>query len=167
MTSHSTTPLLSASRRTGEGPPRYPLTSSEELSTAVVHAGVPAVLMVPATVPRTGVRTTRNSGAVAATCSYLDASFTRAEPAIPGRGPEALLAMVMPGAGVDEARVFVEGKLHASIVAANGGWRAYALQAHGWLLLAVVPDRPGVGTAPHLHLVRPAADRVPEARGAA
>ncbi|MFJ2778283.1 MULTISPECIES: hypothetical protein [unclassified Kitasatospora] len=78
-----------------------------------------------------------------------------------------LLETVLPGATTGEAKVFIESKLYPALVAAAGGWRAYALHAHGLLLLAVVPDRPGAGTAPRLHLVGPAATWVPEARGAA
>ncbi|MFF2618832.1 hypothetical protein [Kitasatospora sp. NPDC058046] len=141
--------------------------SSEELSAAAARTGVPAASMVSVTVPRTGVRATGNSGRPAVTCSYLDSSFSRAEKAVPGRDPRTLLAVVMPGARTGEARVFVDGRLHPAVVASGGGWRAYALQAHGLLLLAVVPDRPGVGTAPHLHLVGPATTRTPDARGSA
>ncbi|MFJ6769968.1 hypothetical protein ACIQOV_03125 [Kitasatospora sp. NPDC091257] len=142
-------------------------TPCEELSAAAARAGVPAALMVSATVPRTGVRATGNSGRPAVTCSYLDASFSRAEEAVPGRDPQTLLAVVMPGARTDEARVFVDSRLHPAVVASGGRWRAYALEAHGLLLLAVVPNRPGAGTAPHLRLVGPATKRITEARGSA
>ncbi|MFE7525326.1 hypothetical protein ACFU7Y_06355 [Kitasatospora sp. NPDC057542] len=83
--------------------------------------------------------------------------FTSASLPDADRGLVDVLAGVLPGARIDEARVFVESRLLLAFVASSGGWQAYALQAQGWLLLAVVPDRPGVGTAPHLHLVRPGA----------
>ncbi|MBD0670402.1 hypothetical protein [Streptomyces sp. CBMA156] len=152
MTSHST-----MSGRAVDGRLRGPLlTASPESPSAVAgRAGVPVALLVSATVARTGVRVSGNSGTLAVTCSYLDASFTRVEQAAPGRGPEALLASVLPGVLAGEARVFVESNLQPAVVATGGGWRAYALEVRGWLLLAVVPDRPGVGSAPHLHLVKP------------
>ncbi|MEE1820984.1 hypothetical protein PUR61_02025 [Streptomyces sp. BE20] len=133
------------------------------------RTGVAAALLVSATSPLAGVRATANSGVLAVTCSYTAGSFTRASPTVPGRGrPEQdLLATVLPGARTGEARVFLESRLHPAVVAAAGGWRAFTLQAHGWLLLAVVPDRPGEGTAPHLRLVRPAATGAGLSRGAA
>ncbi|MEV7595765.1 hypothetical protein AB0O91_00040 [Kitasatospora sp. NPDC089797] len=140
----------------------------DELSAATTRTGVPAALLVSTTVPRTGVRATRNSGRPAVTCSYLDASFTRAEQAVPllARGPQVLLEEVLPGAVAGTAQLGIGSTFHPALVAAARGWRAYALQAHGVLLLVVVPDRPGVGTVPHLHLVGPAA-RVPGAGEAA
>ncbi|MFB8242447.1 hypothetical protein ACFC58_38545 [Kitasatospora purpeofusca] len=133
------------------------------------RTGVPAALLVSATTPLAGVRATANSGALAVTCSYTGGSFTRTGPAVPGRAGQEkdLLQAVVPGARPGEARVFLESRLHPALVAAAGGWRAFALQAHGWLLLAVVPDRPGEGTAPHLELLRPAATGAGVPRGAA
>ncbi|MFD5922260.1 hypothetical protein ACFVYP_36415 [Kitasatospora sp. NPDC058201] len=133
------------------------------------RTGVAAALLVSATSPLAGVRATANSGVRAVTCSYTGGSFTRAGSAVPARAGQEqdLLATVAPGARTGEARVFLESRLHPALVAVAGGWRAFTLQAHGWLLLAVVPDRPGEGTAPHLRLVRPAATGAGVSRGAA
>ncbi|WP_158516355.1 hypothetical protein [Kitasatospora sp. MBT66] len=147
---------------------RDPVRAAPEDPAAVAdRTGVAAALLVSAASALAGVRATSNSGTIAVTCSYTGGSFTRAAPAGPGRGTRELLATVLLGAPVGAARVFVESRLHPTVVAVAGGWRAFALEADGWLLLAVVPDRPGEGTAPHLRLVGPGANRAGEARGAA
>ncbi|MFE4512633.1 hypothetical protein ACFRMQ_00335 [Kitasatospora sp. NPDC056783] len=169
MTSPSTTNGVPAFGDRTRIPAERVRTGPGELSAAAARAGVPAALLVSSTVPRTGVRATRNSGRPAVTCSYLDGSFTRAERAMPlrERGPQMLLETVLPGVTSGEAKVFIESTLQPALVAVAGRWRAYTLQAHGLLLLAVVPDRPGASSAPHLHLVGPTITRVPEVRGAA
>ncbi|MFD9062306.1 hypothetical protein ACFVZ3_12375 [Kitasatospora purpeofusca] len=156
---------LDPARAYGEPRPAMP----QKPGAVADRTGVAAALLLSATAPLAGVRATANSGALAVTCSYTGGSFTRTCPAVPGRAGQEqdLLTSVAPGARTGEARVFLESRLHPALVAAAGGWRAFALQAQGWLLLAVVPDRPGEGTAPHLKLVRPAATGAGVSRGAA
>ncbi|WP_033355223.1 hypothetical protein [Kitasatospora aureofaciens] len=69
---------------------------------------------------------------------------------------QAVLAASVPDgkpAG-DHSSLFVRGRLQDATVRADGRQRAFATIVDGrWLVLAVVPDRVGKGTAPNLRLI--------------
>ncbi|CAM5278677.1 hypothetical protein BOQ63_001080 (plasmid) [Streptomyces viridifaciens] len=110
-------------------------------------------------------------------CRYGDGSRTEVHP-LPRaavrsersrkRFVQTLLTATVPqGKAADFLSVFLQGRLQESTVRADGTWRCYANVVEQWLVLVVVPDRAGKGTAPNIVVVHPAAPPAGHDQGAA
>ncbi|WP_033818345.1 hypothetical protein [Kitasatospora sp. MBT63] len=140
-------------------------------------SGLPVALLASADAPWTATEATDVAGPAFTVCRYEDGSRTEAHP-LPDsavrsdRGRErfvrALLAATVPdGKDAGYLSAFLQGRLQESTVRVDGTWRCYANVVERSLVLAVVPDRAGAGTAPNLVIVHPAAPAADRGRGAA
>ncbi|MDH6111402.1 cytochrome c1 [Kitasatospora sp. MAP12-15] len=124
-------------------------------------ADMPVALLLSATTARTGVGLTARAGTTPyTTCSYWGGSFTEVHALADTDDAQTRIAeqleRLLPGGRPQSDHVFVSQQLQeAAQVMADGYRRVFAVRVSGWLVFAVVPDRPGVGTAPHLRLVYP------------
>ncbi|MFE9424282.1 hypothetical protein ACFYNO_15090 [Kitasatospora sp. NPDC006697] len=140
-------------------------------------SGLPVALLASADTPWVSAEATDVAGPAFTVCRYGDGSRTEVH-RLPGsalrsersraRFVQALLAATVPdGEDVGYLSAFLQGQLQASSVRADGTWRCYANAVEVWLVLAVVPDRAGAGTAPNVVFVHPAALATGRDRGAA
>ncbi|GAA2969678.1 hypothetical protein [Streptomyces sp. NPDC056069] len=136
-------------------------------------SGLPVALLASADTRWTTAEAADVAGPAFTICRYGDGSRTEVHPLSgsavrSARGRErfvrAMLAATVPdGEAAGFLSVFLQGRLQESTVCADGTWRCYANVVGQWLVLAVVPDRAGKGSAPNLVFVHP----VGQDRGAA
>ncbi|MGA5819970.1 hypothetical protein ACPC54_19160 [Kitasatospora sp. NPDC094028] len=140
-------------------------------------SGLPVALLASADTRWRTAKAADVAGPAFTICLYQDNSRTEVHP-LPRsaarseqsreRFIQALLAATVPnGQEVGFLSTFIQGQLQESTVRADGTWRCYANVVERWLVLAVVPDRAGRGSAPNLVFVHPAAPAAGRDRGAA
>ncbi|WP_344638190.1 hypothetical protein [Kitasatospora cystarginea] len=163
--------------------PAYPpeatvLDSATRAMEVANECQLPVALLASADTRCNGANVVDLTGPAFTACGYEDGSHTEVHrlPAATvrcesrrNRFTQAVLAATLPNGQVDSDAysVFVRGRLQDATVSADGTWRAFATVVNGsWLVLAVVPDPAGKGTAPNLRLIHPTAPAGAQEKGA-